>query len=223
MIKAVVFDMFETLVTHYNCPLYFGEQIAKDIGISNEEFQSIWEPSGEKRTIGELTLEDVLEKILRKFDCYSEDLLNKIVSKRMAVKQQCFDNINPDIIPMLKKIKKLNIKLAVISNCFSEEVHVIRQNLISQYFDEIFLSYEQGIQKPNPEIFLKCAKKLGVEPEQCLYIGDGGSDELFSSEQIGMKALQAGWYLSESGMLEKRRQEQFPLLKRPSDVFSYLD
>jgi len=66
-------------------------------------------------------------------------------------------------------------------------------------------------------------KKLGVEPEQCLYVGDGGSDELFSSEQIGMKALQAGWYLSESGMLEKRRQEQFPLLKRPSDVFSYLD
>ena len=38
MIKAVIFDVFETLVTHYNCPLYFGEQIAEDIGICNERY-----------------------------------------------------------------------------------------------------------------------------------------------------------------------------------------
>ncbi|MBQ5445989.1 MAG: hypothetical protein IIT48_04920 [Lachnospiraceae bacterium] len=30
MIKVGIFDMFETLVTHYNCPLYFGEQIVAD-------------------------------------------------------------------------------------------------------------------------------------------------------------------------------------------------
>ena len=77
MVKAVIFDMFETLVTHYNRPLYFGEQIAADIGISNEEFQTIWHPSGEKRTIGIQTLEDVLEEILRKHNLYSEDLLKK--------------------------------------------------------------------------------------------------------------------------------------------------
>ena len=52
MVKAVIFDMFETLVTHYNRPLYFWEQIAADIGISNEEFQTIWHPSEEKRTKG---------------------------------------------------------------------------------------------------------------------------------------------------------------------------
>ncbi len=31
MIKAVIFDMFETLVTHYECPVYMGKQIANDI------------------------------------------------------------------------------------------------------------------------------------------------------------------------------------------------
>ena len=31
MIKAVIFDMFETLITHFKSPLYFGKQIAEDI------------------------------------------------------------------------------------------------------------------------------------------------------------------------------------------------
>ena len=52
MVKAVIFDMFETLVTHYSCPLYLGTQIAAGIGISNEEFQTIWHPSEEKRSKG---------------------------------------------------------------------------------------------------------------------------------------------------------------------------
>ncbi len=36
MIKAVIFDMFETLVTHYESPLYFAEHMAADMGISEE-------------------------------------------------------------------------------------------------------------------------------------------------------------------------------------------
>jgi putative hydrolase of the HAD superfamily len=33
-------------------------------------------------------------------------------------------------------------------------------------------------------------KKLGVRPEDCLYIGDGGSRELSGSSQAGMDAVQ---------------------------------
>ena len=222
MIKAVIFDVFETLVTHYNCPLYFGEQIAEDIGICNEKFQEIWEPAGERRTIGKISLEEVLEEILRNNNCYSEKLLRNITEKRVATKKLCFNNIDSAIIPMLKERKQSKLKLAIISNCFSEEVPLIRNNSFTEYFDEMFLSYEQGIQKPNPEIYLRCIRKLEVEPEECLYIGDGGSNELVAAKQIGMNALQAGWYIIKSGQLESRRQEQFPLLKQPRDIFSYI-
>lgn len=222
MIKAVVFDMFETLVTHYNCPLYFGEQIAKDIGISNEEFQAIWKPANEKRTIGLLTLEDLLEEILRKHNCYSKDLLDKIVAKRVATKQLCFEKLHPQIVPMLEKLKQSNRKIALISNCYSEEVYVIRRSVLSQYFDKIYLSYEQGMQKPNLELFKKCVRELNVTPEECLYVGDGGSDELMAAKQIGMNAVQAGWYISKSGLLKQQRQEQFQLLLHPREIFLHL-
>ena len=107
-IKAVIFDMFETLVTHYKHPLYFGEQIAEDIGIPNEDFQRIWSASEEDRTIGKRTLETVLTEILEENHIYSKEKLNYIVSKRIAIKQECFDDLDINIIPMLEELKRKN-------------------------------------------------------------------------------------------------------------------
>ena len=222
MIKAVIFDVYETLVTQHNSPLYFGEQIAEDIGIPNEEFQKIWKPSGEKRTLGLLTLEEVLETILREHNCYSEDLLKHIVEKRIAAKEECFQNLHQDILPLLTEIWQTNKKTGLISNCFPEEAMVIRQSALSEYFNSICLSCELGMKKPDPEIYKKCLAELYVRPDECLYVGDGGSEELHAAHRLGMVALQAGWYLERDGCLEKERQEEFPLLSTPKDVLWHL-
>ena len=42
MIRAVIFDMYETLITHYRCPLYFSSQMAADAGIPAVDFQLLW-------------------------------------------------------------------------------------------------------------------------------------------------------------------------------------
>ena len=63
MIKAVIFDMYETLITLFESPPYFGTQIALDAGIEEEKFQEIWNLAEEARTTGKITLEEILEKI----------------------------------------------------------------------------------------------------------------------------------------------------------------
>lgn len=72
MIKAVIFDMYETLITHYDCPLYFGRQMAADAGISEEKIQALWRPTEHERTIGKQTLEQTVEFILKDCGCYSD-------------------------------------------------------------------------------------------------------------------------------------------------------
>lgn len=62
MIKAVIFDLYETLITLFDSPLYFGTQMAIDAGIEEEKFQKIWCSTEENRTIGKITLEEVIEK-----------------------------------------------------------------------------------------------------------------------------------------------------------------
>lgn len=75
MIKAVIFDMYETLVTLFDSPLYFESQIAQDLGIPENIFQELWGLTDHDRTIGKITLEDALEDIMRKNECYSNELL----------------------------------------------------------------------------------------------------------------------------------------------------
>lgn len=222
MIKAVIFDMFETLITHYSQDLYFGEQIAADIGIAKEEFLPKWNPMEGERFVGKWTLEELLERIMREQGCYREEVFRRVVEKRVATKYECFKHLNPEILPMLEAIRESGKKIGLISNCFSEEIAPIRESVIATYLDCICLSYELGLMKPDPAIFSRCTESLGVSPEECLYIGDGGSRELETARSLGMTALQAGWYLEQSGRLNENLKSDFPLLHTPMDVLGYI-
>ena len=222
MIRAVIFDMYETLVTHYQSPLYFGSQMAADAGIPESGFRSIWHASERDRTIGKASLEEILTKILQNNHCYSDKLLMEIADKRKKAKKECFRHLHPEILPMLTKLKEQEFQIGLISNCFSEEAEVIRKTELFPYFDAAYLSYEQGIQKPDPEIFIRCMESLSVKPEECLYVGDGGSDELEAARSLGMTAVQAVWYLRKgSGQLSDVKQG-FHHFQTPLDVLGYL-
>ncbi len=223
MIRAVIFDMFETLITHYQSPLYFGAQMAEDAGIPVDKFQSLWHPTQEERSVGKLTFEDVITMILRENHCYSKDLLNKITEKRIEAKEECFRHLHNEIIPMLSSLKQRGLLIGLISNCFSEEAQVIRRSELFTYFDEVYLSYEQGVQKPEEEIFLRCMEGLSVRAKECVYVGDGGSDELETARKLGMKAVQAAWYLQEGTTQPSARKQDFCQMEKPLDVINLVD
>lgn len=223
MTRAVIFDMFETLITHYHSPLYFGAQMAEDAGIPEDRFQALWHPTEYERTIGKLTFEEVLEMILRENHCYSETLLKRIVEKRIAAKEECFKHLHSEIIPMLSTLIKRGLLIGLISNCFSEEAEVIRRSELFPYFDTINLSYELGIPKPDEGIFQRCMDDLSVKAEECIYVGDGGSNELETARKLGMEAVQAAWYLQEGTTQPSKRKHDFFQIDKPLDLVKLVD
>ncbi len=221
MIKAVIFDMFETLITHYESPLYFGEQIAEEIGLPLAEFLVMWRAYAEDRTLGRMTLEELIKQILDEKDLYSEALFTRVITKRKNAKLECFRHIHKDIIPMFETLKKDGIRIGLITNCFSEEAEVIRESELFPYFDAAMLSCEEGICKPDHRIFYECMDRLGVKPEDCLYVGDGGSRELETALELGMHPLQALWYLKEGTSQPIRKMDGFEQLGDPMAVLDY--
>jgi len=165
-----------------------------------------------------MTFEDVIIRILEENNCYSEDILKKIADKRTATKEECFKHLHEEIIPMLEALKERGIKLGLISNCFSEEAVVIRNSVLFPYFDGVCLSYEQGIQKPDKEIYRRCMEQLSVMPSECVYVGDGGSFELETARELGMTAVQAVWYLKEGTFQPTTRMDEFAQAESPMDV-----
>lgn len=218
MIKAVIFDMFETLVTHFESPVYMAKQISRDIGIPEYKFREIWDTTDDDRTLGKKTLEEVIEESLRANNCYSVELFETIVSKRKISKVECFKHIHPEIIPMLVYLKELNIKIGLITNCYFEERDVIKDSILFDYFDAVCMSCELGIKKPDIEIFQRCVGDLSVVPEECLYIGDGGSFELEAAQSCGMHAMQATWYFKDGVNQPAKRKMGYLQAESPMDV-----
>ena len=218
MIKAVIFDMFETLVTHFESPIYMAKQISDDIGIAEQKFREIWDSTGDDRTLGKSSLEEVIEEILKVNNCYSSELFEKIITKRRISKMECFEYIHPELIPLFTRLKEMNIKIGLITNCFFEERDVIKKSIFFDYFDSVCMSCEIGLKKPDVKIYKKCMKDLEVEAEECIYVGDGGSCELETAQALGMNPLQAAWYLKDGVNQPAKRKKEFLQAEAPLEV-----
>lgn len=225
MTKAVIFDMYETLITHYNCPLYFGSEMAADAGVATSEFYRVWRNDEYEwmRTVGKMTLEELITMTLKDVGNYSQGLVEKLAAKRVATKVECFNHLHPHIIPMLEELKKQGIKIGLISNCYFEEAKVIRESALFPYFDTVCLSCELGIRKPEKEIYKVCMKELSVEADDCVYVGDGGSYELETAKALGMKPVQATWYFREGTTQPCGPKPDFLQAKEPMDVLDFLE
>lgn len=216
MKRAVIFDMFETLVTQSATPPYFAAQMASDAGVSEDAFRALWAPSEEARTLGTLTVEAALEDVLRDLGQYSPDLLHTIAQRRREAKRAAFDALHPEILPLLRALRERGVLIGLLTNCYSEEAAVIRESVLFPFFDAPLLSCEAGLMKPDRAFFHKCLDALSVEPAQCLYVGDGGSQELPAARDLGLTALRACWYRDSDG-------ETFPRLQTPLEILGYLE
>ena len=123
---------------------------------------------------------------------------------------------------MFEALKQQGCRIGLLSNCYFEEATVIKNSVLWEYFDAPFLSCEQGMAKPEEKFFLQCVEALGVRPEECLYVGDGGSRELETAERLGMKAVQAVWYLQQGTKQPTWRKPEFLQAESPMEVLRYL-
>ena len=240
MIRAVIFDMYETLITQYRCPRCFGADLAAEAGVPPEPFLRVWHAATEARSVGLMTLEEALRRSLEaggQAGSACEALVRQLAAKRRATKRACFQHLHGEIEPLLSSLRARGPRVGLISNCFSEEAEVIRESALFPLFDAVCLSWEEGVQKPDAEIYRRCVARLGIRTEECLYVGDGGSGELEAAREMvapllvgkradremGMTAVQAVWYLKEIPLPPTGRREGFPQLETPLAVLDWTD
>ena len=195
MIRAVIFDMYETLITVFDVPPYYSAAMAADAGVTAEQFREYWRGYEHSRSVGACTLTDAVAGTLRCLGVYRDDLVRTITEKRLADQRRIYACIRPEIIAMLDRLKQRGIGIGLISNCYPEERDCIRASRLAPYFDAMLLSCEQGIVKPDPEIFTRCLDALKLSACETFYVGDGGSMELEQAAACGMTPVQACWFL----------------------------
>ena len=100
-----------------------------------------------------------------------------------------FGEPRPDAVGVLAQLQSRGLRIGVISDC-SAELPVYFPDLpIAPHVDAAVFSSVTGHRKPEPANYVTCCELLGVRPVDCLYIGDGGSDELAGARAVGMRPV----------------------------------
>ncbi|MFF7982470.1 HAD family hydrolase [Streptomyces sp. NPDC007901] len=78
----------------------------------------------------------------------------------------------PDTAEVLRTLRAHGIAVGVVSNIGWDLRPVFRAHGLDAYVDAYVLSYEHGVQKPDPRLFTVALEALGAEPAQTLMVGD---------------------------------------------------
>lgn len=202
MIKAIYFDLFFTLIV----PAY--EKTNNEYDILNLSV-SEWEQYAEndilyhERALGFVKSDiEIIDKIISliPFEVSAVQKEQVLFAREQRMKN-ALKKISKEVLDTLQKLKSKDIKLGLISNADCIDCKYWNQSPLFKYFDDSVFSCNVGLLKPDRQIYELAMQRLHVSPEQCLFVGDGGSNELYGAKTAGM-----GTVFSE--MLEKKNAEQ---------------
>ena len=95
-----------------------------------------------------------------------------------------------EVIELIKKLKKQGFQLSILSNMFPYQAEIVRENNEDALFDDVFISCERGLKKPDLEFYELVIKEMNVSPQECLFIDDK-EENLLPAEKLGMKTVLA--------------------------------
>lgn len=100
-----------------------------------------------------------------------------------------FMALRGDTVSTLEALRARGLRIGLISDCTDDLPKEWPDSAAAPYIKSPIFSYLAKVKKPDPRIYAMACDALGVTPEECLYVGDGGSDELAGATAVGMTAI----------------------------------
>jgi beta-phosphoglucomutase len=187
-IKGLIFDLDGVLVTTEHNHFVAWKNTAEMLGIPfNEE---------DNEQLKGISRVDSLKKILELGQkTISEEVFNELLTKKNEFYLNSIADINqsnllPGVLTLLEKANLHGLTCAVGSS--SKNARFILSKLqIDTYFSVIVDGNDVSFPKPNPEVFIKGAKQMGLDPSECIVFEDAKSG-VQAAKEGGFKAIGVG-------------------------------
>ena len=200
MIKAIIFDLDNTLYDYDSCNAIAEKKLFKEISldfeIPEEKIPELYQcvKNHVKMAIGNevaashnrlLYMQDICEKLGRNPLLYAMKFYD-VYWNAMLDNMKLFDYVEP----LIEEARKRGIKIGILTDLTA---HIQYRKIIklglAEKIDYLVTSEEAGVEKPSEKIFLKMLGKMRVEPYEALMIGDSYEKDILGAKKVGMEVL----------------------------------
>lgn len=186
---VAIFDLFHTLTS--GAGLRKTRGTSEILGVSREAWNDQLLFYSEDRLRGKLRDQyRIIEKMAHAIDPTIPDaIIRQAAENRIHRFRYALQHIEQPTLNMLQRLHEAGKKLGLVSNGDVNEFTGWNSSPLKKYFSAVVFSCDVGYMKPERTIYDLCLEKLGVIARDCLYIGDGGSDELRGARSCGMTTV----------------------------------
>ena len=204
MIKAVFFDLYQTLVGYTPPREEWESQMLDGMGIkappkvfarafitADEYFytENAIKPMGKRQPEDVAAVYFKHQSIVLKEGGITPtpDLVRSMLARwrDTKLKQTLFD----DVLPALAELKSRELTLGLVSNVDKDISPLMDELGLSPYLTIVVTSQETGFTKPHPEIFLEALRRAELPAEAAIFVGDQYQIDVLGAAGVGMKGV----------------------------------
>lgn len=175
MMKAIIFDFYG--VVSVRAHEVFVDEVAEEFAARGEDFYDL----RRQHDLGILSVEDFLQKVADISGMTVEECLDRMHSERV---------LNGPLLEYLRDQLKPHYKIGMLSNAAGDlRGFVNPPNALDGLFDDMIISADVGMIKPDPRVFALACERLGSKPAETLMIDDL-ADNCEGAKVAGLMAIQ---------------------------------
>jgi len=147
--------------------------------LTNEVY--LIEPA-DRATVGKASYEEIWQDIQKRFSLSDTDM------DQLKIDFSAGDQLNLEFYNYIKKIRS-QYKTIILSNAWKDERDIYTNHYhLDKIVDEMIISAEVGMKKPDENIFKFALEKLGTLPEETLFIDDT-KENIHEAKQLGIPSI----------------------------------
>ncbi|MCY3905110.1 MAG: HAD-IA family hydrolase [Caldilineaceae bacterium] len=190
--RAIIFDLFGTLVRSFTRREYdqVNAQMAVAAGVPYAYFWRLMGETYQDSCLGRYSsFEDIMSDV-----CCRAGVQVSMTRITQAARFNDEFTVNalvpdPEVLEALDRLMQRGYRLGLITNCGPAVPLHFPQSPLAQFIDVPVFSCEERIAKPSSDIYQRTCQRLKIRAQDCIYLGDGSSQELTGAAAVGMRPV----------------------------------
>ncbi|MEU8005566.1 HAD-IA family hydrolase [Catellatospora sp. NPDC049111] len=196
---TILFDLFHTLLDGADAQRdRVVARMGEIVGVDPTAMVYAYHDSWRERLV-RWSAEETVRRLARRLGGKpSPDQVRRAAALRLELASWLLNSAPSSTLVTLDGLRAAGWRLGLVSNATAEVAEAWSSCGLARRFDVAVFSCVVGVAKPEPGIYLAAVDRLGVAPQDCVFVGDGADGELAGAAAVGLSVVRTVEFVDRS-------------------------